>query len=89
MIAKTCTGKVFTWGWGGKGQLGQGDFYSTSKPFKVNFEETQEKVRIIQIAAGYRHSIVLFEDRKTYWWGTSGEMRNQSEPILFDFAKKV
>lgn len=87
-VCKTATGRVYTWGWGGKGQLGHESYNDEWEPRKVTFDDTMEKVKPLQINAGYRHTMVMFEDRKIFWWGTTGELKEYHNPTLLEYAKK-
>lgn len=89
VICKTANGNLYTWGWGGRGQLGHGNLNSLCYPKRLVFEETVQRVKPIQIMAGYRHTMVMFDDRKIFWWGTNGDLRNQDVPIRLDIPRKV
>jgi alpha-tubulin suppressor-like RCC1 family protein len=63
-LALSENGKVLSWGWGRVGQLGLGDFHSSSHPTIVpNLEN------IIGISAGGMHSICIDEKNRCYAWG--------------------
>lgn len=63
-LALTEDGKVFSWGWGRVGQLGLGDFHSTSHPTVVpNLSD------IIEISAGGMHSACIDKYYRCYAWG--------------------
>lgn len=47
VIAKSTLGKVFTWGWGGKGQLGHGHLDSEMTPRLVTLERNKKKDKAI------------------------------------------
>lgn len=76
VIAKSTLGKVYTWGWGARGQLGMGHMDSEISPRLVTIERTGgHKERVIQIAAGFSHSIVMLEsNRDLQWFGTCGHL---------------
>ena len=73
-IALKSNGSVYGWGYNGYGQLGTNDYVSKDEPTKmlqtvqnIDGEKTQEEVEnIIDIAAGYYHTLVLKEDG-TVW----------------------
>jgi myosin-5 len=46
-IAKSSLGKVYTWGWGGSGQLGHGHFDSEMSPRLLNIEKTKQREKVI------------------------------------------
>jgi alpha-tubulin suppressor-like RCC1 family protein len=59
VIARTSLGKVYTWGWGASGQLGQGTNCSELSPRILILEKNKQKLKVAQVAAGYEHSILL------------------------------
>ena len=86
-IAKSSLGKLYTWGSSNRGQLGHGHFHSELSPRPLFIDKKNNK-KATQIAAGYQHSLVMMENNKDfYWFGTSGNLTDQSSPILFDFAR--
>ena len=62
------TGEVWTWGYGQQGQLGHGDGKNEKLPKRVAFF-TQRNVAVVQVAAGWRHSLALSVDSHVYAWG--------------------
>ena len=73
VIAKSTLGKIYTWGWGAKGQLGHGHFDSEVSPRLLIIEKNKHKEKAIQIAAGFSHSLIMLEtNRELLWFGTSG-----------------
>ena len=64
MVAKSTLGKVYTWGWGAKGQLGQGHYDSEISPRLLSIEKNKHKEKVIQIAAGYSHTLVMIESNR-------------------------
>jgi len=72
-IAKSTLGRVYTWGWGGKGQLGHGHNDSEMSPRLLSLEKSGQKEKVIQVAAGFSHSVIMLEtSRELYWFGTCG-----------------
>lgn len=47
VIAKSTLGKVFTWGWGSKGQLGHGDYTSQLSPSPLHLEKKKQKIKVV------------------------------------------
>ncbi len=88
VICKTSLGKVYSWGWGSKGQLGHGSLNSELSPKLLNISQSM-KSRIIQVQAGYRSSLILSDDKKVYWFGTAGGINQQSFPVRLNYGKKV
>ena len=75
VIAKSTLGKIYTWGWGAKGQLGHGHFDSEIVPRLLTIEKNKHKEKAIQVAAGFSHSMVMLENnRELMWFGTSGSL---------------
>lgn len=75
VIAKSTLGKIFTWGCGGEGQLGQGSVSNELVPRLVGFKGN---LKPVQIAAGYQHSIVMLENRKIMVTGRSSNGNSSS-----------
>lgn len=65
-IVKTSLGKVYTWGWGERGQLGHGEFGNELHPRIVRIN-----VKTVQVAAAHRSSIILTETRKILICGSN------------------
>lgn len=87
-ICKSSLGRVYTWGWGGRGQLGHGTLNSENFPRLLNFA-TSMKNKAIQVQAAFRCSLILMEDKKIYWFGTSGSIKQQSLPVRMPFGDNV
>ncbi|DAZ94414.1 TPA: hypothetical protein N0F65_003443 [Lagenidium giganteum] len=63
---------VYSWGRGEDGQLGLGDTSDQHRP--VLIEALQER-RIVQIACGSGHTVVLTDDGEVYTWGRGDDGR--------------
>jgi alpha-tubulin suppressor-like RCC1 family protein len=86
-IAKSSLGKIYTWGSSNKGQLGHDHLHSELSPRYLQIDKKNNK-KVVQIAAGYSHCIVMMEHNKEiYWFGTCGALDSQKFPIQVDFAK--
>lgn len=49
-----------------------------------------KKEKIIQIAAGYSHTIVMTEhNRDLLWFGTSGSLNKQATPVILNPSEKL
>jgi alpha-tubulin suppressor-like RCC1 family protein len=59
-------GFCWSWGIGGRGQLGHGDFTDRVAPRHV---ESLTGQRCVGAAAGFAHSLVLVDDGNVYAWG--------------------
>ena len=86
-VAKSTTGRVYTWGCGCKGQLGQDNYNNMSIPGFVGFEDPFMK--IIQVSAGFRSTFFLSENRKVFACGCNGTISMEKKPVLFDIVDKV
>lgn len=65
-----CTqdGKVFSWGWGRYGNLGDGGLVDRNKPVLV---KGLEDVTIKSIACGWRHTLAIDDSGSIFSWGWS------------------
>jgi len=63
-------GRTFTWGYGGRGQLGHNNSDSQNVPKHVDGLPA-----VKAIAAGYQHSLAVGEDGSLFTWGNNGDGR--------------
>jgi alpha-tubulin suppressor-like RCC1 family protein len=71
-LALTDDGKVHSWGAGAFGQLGNGQAYlNATTPVDVVSYGALDGKAVIQIAAGYSHSLALTSDGGLYSWGAN------------------
>lgn len=82
-------GKVYTWGYNGNGQLGNGTYSDTStpKPVVVAGSTSTPINNIVQIVAGGTFSAALTADGKVYTWGNNnyGQLgRTPTSPFTSD-----
>jgi len=89
VICKTKLGRVYSWGWGKKGQLGHGTFENQLRPKLVNFNMNGSKAKVLQAQAGYQHSVIVLDNKKVLWWGTNASLDCMSVPIEIDMQKKI
>jgi len=75
-LAVTEEGQLFTWGFGGNGQLGHGTIANELRPCQV--EALQDKV-LCGIAGGWSHSAALTTSGQLWMWG-GGEVRVGLKP---------
>ena len=54
-----CDFRVYSWGWGVHGQLGQGDVEDRNRPTLV---AGLQGLEVVSIAAGYAHTVVATKD---------------------------
>ena len=83
-------GTVYTWGYGGQGQLGHGTNVNEKLPRRIEYFY-KNNIKIVQCAAGWRHSIVLSNELNVYTFGHNdhgqlgtGDMKSSSIPRLID-----
>lgn len=88
-ICKTSLGKVFTWGSGKAGQLGNESFNDELEPVCVMVGPKHARIRAVQVQAGFRHSLVMLETRKIAWTGTNGSITETNKFIEADLTQKV
>ena len=89
VIAKTNSNKIFVWGWGKRGQLGLGSLKSEYSPTLINLLTYSSHGKIAQIQAGYSSTLIMFENRRIFWWGTNNTLYKQKHPIEVVFQEKV
>jgi alpha-tubulin suppressor-like RCC1 family protein len=87
VIAKGSLGKVYSWGWNGKGQLGLGDFQSRNLPQMITWPG--QKSKVLQVAAGWRHSVLMLDSRKLMWFGSNGDIKMQPVPRSVNLASRL
>lgn len=89
VIARTSLGRVYTWGWNELGQLGHGDFDNKPSPEFVTVLPPPSRAKVIQVSAGWRHSILMTENRRVFWFGTNSELREQCVPTEAMISSKI
>lgn len=72
-VALSATCRVYTWGWNAFGQLGVGDTEPRIKPAWVQGSKLR---RVAQVAAGWRHTVVMNEMGDVLAWGCTGAVRS-------------
>ncbi|NBV23791.1 MAG: cell wall anchor protein, partial [Proteobacteria bacterium] len=90
-LALTSDGKVFAWGSGSNGQLGNNAMADSSVPVAVDMTGVLAGKTVTAIAAGSGHSLALTSDGKVFAWGsgTSSQLGNNatadsSVPVAVD-----
>lgn len=65
-----CTedGRVYAWGWGRYGNIGDGDTHDRQRPTRVL---GLNDVKITKIACGWRHTLAIDESGSVFSWGWS------------------
>ncbi|EFJ50194.1 hypothetical protein VOLCADRAFT_58528 [Volvox carteri f. nagariensis] len=76
--ALTADGRLYTWGRGKHGQLGQGDWANRHRPVLVT---SLRGIRAKQVSAGSRHSLVLTTTSQVFAFGNNdfGQVRRTAE----------
>ncbi len=69
-LALSATGRVYAWGAGGYGQLGNGSTTDSNVPVEVGLLTS---MRIVAIAAGGAHSLALSATGQVYAFGENGD----------------
>ena len=92
-LAVTTTGRVYAWGNGSSGQLGNGSTSNSSSPTLVNFTGLLSGETIQQVSGGAYHSISVTTSGRIYAWGFNGNGElgdgttiNQSSPKLISLT---
>lgn len=68
-LALASNGKIYAWGANDFGQSGSDEHLNRALPREVPVGAIPSNARIIQIAAGWRHSLALASDGAVYAWG--------------------
>ncbi|RYD20154.1 MAG: hypothetical protein EOP88_16180 [Verrucomicrobiaceae bacterium] len=68
-LALCSDGTVAAWGWNAAGQLGNGTLIQESSPVAVSRDGFLAGKTVVQISAGFRHSVVLCSDGTLFAWG--------------------
>ena len=80
-LALTGDGHVYSWGYGGDGQLGHGDYQLQTMPAQIKRLQDQH---IVDISCGEKHSCVLTSGGDVYTWGDG----SLGQLGLGDFSKQ-
>jgi alpha-tubulin suppressor-like RCC1 family protein len=91
-LAVTTQGLVYTWGWNGSGQLGDGTYNNRSTPTLINVPNLQSGERIDHVSASNFHSLAVTSQGRVYAWGWNyygqlgdGTNTNRNTPTLINF----
>jgi Regulator of chromosome condensation (RCC1) repeat len=86
-IMKNQNGKIFTWGWGERGQLGHEHDRNVPFPKKVLFRNSGGySYQALNVQAGYRSSYCLLDERRFFVWGTNGRYTKVLAPTEYTDA---
>jgi YD repeat-containing protein len=90
-LAVTTQGRVYAWGYNGEGRLGDGTSNDRSTPTLINVPNLQSGETIIQVTAGYFHSLAVTTQGRVYAWGWNfygqlgdGTSNDRSTPTLIN-----
>lgn len=88
-IMKNQNGKIFTWGWGERGQLGHENDRNLPFPRKLLFRNSGGySYQAMSVQAGYRCSFALLDERRLFIWGTNGKYTKVTIPTEYqDFGE--
>lgn len=85
--------EVYSWGKGKQGRLGHNSESSQLTPKMIQYF-TENKIRVVQIAAGEQHSAAITDDFKLYTWGCGanyrlghGTLQTMLKPCLNTYLK--
>jgi len=92
-LVLSADGRVFAWGVGSNGRLGNGSSASSGNPVAVNTTGVLAGKSVVAIAAGDQHSLALCSDGTIASWGGNGagqlgggDSRGSNAPIAVDMA---
>jgi alpha-tubulin suppressor-like RCC1 family protein len=71
-VALDSTGKVYSWGYNNGGQLGNNGTSSQNQAILTSNYGSLYGINIVQIAAGYWHTVALDSTGKVHAWGYNG-----------------
>ena len=80
-------GRVYTWGNNTYGQLGHLNTGDNS-PNYITIEDKGERVKIIQVSAGFRASFFLSNKGIIYYTGILNEQEKSFVPVIYSFNEK-
>jgi uncharacterized repeat protein (TIGR02543 family) len=71
-IALTTSGRVFTWGYNGFGQLGDDTLLSKRLPVEITQRfNLSGSEKVLQVSLGYNHSAALTTTGRVFTWGSN------------------
>jgi len=89
VVCRTHLGKVYTWGCGKYGQLGHSTTASQLSPRLLYIRNPTQRLKIVQSQAGWRHSIIMLENRTLMWFGSNGQLEGVSRPEKMRLWEKL
>ncbi|XP_065332250.1 uncharacterized protein ca isoform X2 [Cloeon dipterum] len=92
-LALSKSGKVFAWGWGVHGQLGNGSTDDQNVPMPI---ATLAHKVVVQVCGAHGHSVVLTDDGEVWAFGSGAfgqlgapNLPKSSVPLLIDLPEKI
>jgi alpha-tubulin suppressor-like RCC1 family protein len=92
-LVLTSDNKLFSWGYNGEGQLGNGTVTNSNVPVAVDMTGVLSGKTISQISCGYFSSLILTSDNKLYSWGSNssgqlgdGTIADRNVPVAVDMT---
>jgi uncharacterized repeat protein (TIGR02543 family) len=92
-LVVTSTGRLFTWGYNGDGQLGNGSTNNLSSPTLISFTGLQSGETLQHVGAGAYHSFVVTSTGRLFAWGSNGAGQlgdntiiSKNRPTLITFS---
>ena len=86
-ISLSVNSKVYTWGNNSFGQLGHIN-NGNNFPTIINIEEKKEKIKIIQVCAGFRSSFFLSSKGDIYYCGVLNNSEKTRSPKIYNLSNK-
>ena len=81
VLARTSTGKLYSWGGNSDGQLGLSDTKDRYLPTRVSKLSHHS---VLNISAGGRQSMVITEEQRLFAWGICGAVTYEEKAMEYD-----
>jgi len=82
MLALSSDGSVWSWGYNGVGQLGNGTYDDSNLPVRVVTEDGTPLKNIVNISTFINHSMALTLDGRVYAWGENHYGELGTDPAI-------
>ena len=86
-ICVSVNGKVYSWGNNSFGQLGHKN-NGSNLPLCIDFNDKDKRIKILQVASGFRASFFLSNNRVIYYCGMLGTQKKTDIPMKFIMMNK-
>lgn len=87
-LARSTTNKIYTWGWGGRGQLGHGRLANEYQPRLLVLPAALSIYKFTSIAASMNASWLITNNRKLLWCGSNSQHKCLATPAEYDWLAK-